>query len=641
MKLPTTYQQFIHQSRYARWQEDKHRRETWEETVKRYFVFFEQHLGNKAKKDRKELEEAVLNLQIMPSMRALMTAGEALHRDNVAGYNCAYLAVNEKKAFDECLFILMCGTGVGFSVERREVEKLPMVAEELFDTDTTIVVADSKIGWAKAYKELISMLYAGQIPKWDMSKIRKAGERLKTFGGRASGPVPLENLFRFTIETFKGAKGRKLSSIECHDLMCKIAEIVVVGGVRRSALISLSNLTDERMRKAKSGQWWLDNNQRALSNNSVVYTERPDVNIFLKEWMSLIESKSGERGIFNRVAAKKQVEKLGDRRDNNYNFGTNPCSEIILRDAEFCNLTEVVIRPEDTPATLAEKVRPAAILGTWQATLTNFRYLSKTWQNNCEEEALLGVSLTGIMDNKYTNGTYKDKDFTLASTLEYLKGIAVETNKTTAKYLGINPSAAITCVKPSGTVSQLVDAASGIHARHAPFYIRTVRGDKKDPLCQFMVEKGIPHESDVTKPEHTWVFSFPIKTSRTAICRHDNTAIEQLEFWKLYQLHWCEHKPSVTITVKEEEWIEVGAWVYKNFDMISGISFLPHTDHSYQQAPYQDCTEAEYKEMLKKMPNGIDWNEMSKYEQEDHTRGSQEYACTGDKCEIVDVQSEN
>ena len=641
MKLPTTYQQFIHQSRYARWQEDKHRRESWEETVKRYFDFFEQHLGNKAKKDRKVLEEAVLNLKIMPSMRALMTAGEALHRDNVAGYNCAYLAVNEKKAFDECLFILMCGTGVGFSVERREVEKLPMVAEELFDTDTTIVVADSKIGWAKAYKELISMLYSGQIPKWDMSKIRKAGERLKTFGGRASGPVPLENLFRFTIETFKGAKGRKLSSIECHDLMCKIAEIVVVGGVRRSALISLSNLTDERMRKAKSGQWWLDNNQRALSNNSVVYTERPDVNIFLKEWMSLIESKSGERGIFNRVAAKKQVEKLGDRRDNNYNFGTNPCSEIILRDAEFCNLTEVVIRPEDTPAILAEKVRLAAILGTWQATLTNFRYLSKTWQNNCEEEALLGVSLTGIMDNKYTNGTYKDKDFTLASTLEYLKGIAVETNKTTAKHLDINPSAAITCVKPSGTVSQLVDAASGIHARHAPFYIRTVRGDKKDPLCQFMVEKGIPHESDVTKPEHTWVFSFPIKTSKTAICRHDNTAIEQLEFWKLYQLHWCEHKPSVTITVKEEEWIEVGAWVYKNFDMISGISFLPHTDHSYQQAPYQDCTEAEYKEMLKKMPKEIDWDEMSKYEQEDHTRGSQEYACTGDKCEIVDVQSEN
>ena len=637
--LPTTYQQFIHQSRYARWQEDKHRRETWPETVKRYFDFFEQHLGNKAKKDRKELEEAVLNLKIMPSMRALMTAGEALHRDNVAGYNCAYLAVNEKKAFDECLFILMCGTGVGFSVERREVEKLPMVAEALYDTDTTIVVADSKIGWAKAYKELISMLYAGQIPKWDMTKIRKAGERLKTFGGRASGPTPLDNLFRFTIETFKGAKGRKLSSIECHDLMCKVAEIVVVGGVRRSALISLSNLTDERMRKAKSGQWWLDNTQRALSNNSVAYTEKPDVNIFLKEWMSLIESKSGERGIFNRIAAKKQVEKLGDRRDSNYNFGTNPCSEIILRDAEFCNLTEIVIRPEDTPASLKEKVRLATILGTWQATLTNFRYLSKTWQKNCEEEALLGVSLTGIMDNEYTNGVhYGTNEKGLPSLLNSLKAIAVDTNKTAAKHLGINPSASITCVKPSGTVSQLVDAASGIHTRHSPYYIRTVRGDKKDPLCQFLVEKGIPHESDVTKPEHTWVFSFPIKTATSAICRNDRSAIQQLEFWKLYQESWCEHKPSVTITVKEDEWIDVGAWVFKNFDMISGISFLPYSDHSYKQAPYQECDEEEYNAMVAKMPTDIDWNELSKYEVEDNTRGSQEYACTGDKCEVVDIK---
>ena len=643
MSLPTIYQQFIHLSRYARWLDKEERRESWEETVKRYFDFFEKHLEGKpnVKRDRKILEQAVVEQKIMPSMRSLMTAGDALLRDNVAGYNCAYLAVNRPRAFDECLFILMCGTGVGFSVERREVEKLPEVPEELFDTDTTIVVADSKIGWAKAYKELIHMLYSGQIPKWDTSKIRKAGTRLKTFGGRSSGPLPLDNLFRFTVETFKSAVGRKLSSIECHDLMCKIAEIVVVGGVRRSALISLSNLTDERMRKAKSGQWWLDNTQRALSNNSVVYTEKPDVNIFLKEWMNLIESKSGERGIFNRVAAKKQVEKLGDRRDPNYSFGTNPCSEIILRDAEFCNLTEVVVRPEDTPATLAEKVELASILGTWQATLTHFRYLSKTWKKNCEEEALLGVSLTGIMDNAYTNGTHKDKDFTLASTLTYLKGIAVETNKKVAKQLGINPAAAITCVKPSGTVSQLVDAASGIHARHAPYYIRTVRGDKKDPICQFMVKKGIPHESDVTKPDHTWVFSFPLKTTKSAICRNDKTALEQLEFWKLYQEYWCEHKPSVTITVREYEWIEVGAWVFKNFDMISGISFLPHIDHSYQQAPYQDCTEAEYKEMLKQMPKEIDWDELSKYEHEDHTRGSQEYACTGDKCEIVDVQSED
>ena len=635
------YQQFIHKSRYARWLDNENRRETWDETVKRYFDFFENHLGAKAKKDRKSLEQAVLNMDIMPSMRSLMTAGDALERDNVAGYNCAYLAVNKPRAFDECLFILMCGTGVGFSVERREVEKLPEIPDELFDTDTTIHVADSKIGWSKAYKELIQMLYAGQIPKWDMSKVRPAGERLKTFGGRSSGPTPLDNLFNFTVETFKRAVGRKLSSIECHDLMCKVAEIVVVGGVRRSALISLSNLTDERMRNAKTGQWWLDNTQRALSNNSVAYTEKPDVGIFLKEWMSLIASKSGERGIFNRVAAKKQVEKLGDRRDSNHNFGTNPCSEIILRDKEFCNLTEVVVRPEDTPDTLKEKVRLATVLGTWQATLTDFRYLSKEWKTNCEEEALLGVSLTGIMDNQYTNGniwTQQVYGNLLPALLNDLKEVAVNTNKEIAKQLGINPSAAITCVKPSGTVSQLVDAASGIHARHSPHYIRTVRGDKKDPLCQFLVEKGVPHESDLTKPDHTWVFSFPIKTAENAICRKDHTAIEQLEFWKLYQENWCEHKPSVTITVKEEEWIEVGAWVYKNFDMISGISFLPYSDHSYKQAPYQECSENEYLQMLDTMPQVIDWNELSIYEVEDNTRGSQEYACTGDKCEVVDLK---
>ena len=640
------YQQFIHKSRYARWLEKENRRETWEETVKRYFDFFEKHLEGKKgiKEQRKELEQAVLNMEIMPSMRSLMTAGEALERDNVAGYNCAYLAVNKTRAFDECLFILMCGTGVGFSVERREVEKLPEVPDELFDTDTTIVVADSKIGWAKAYKELIQMLYAGQVAKWDMSKVRPAGERLKTFGGRSSGQEPLDNLFRFTVEIFKNARGRKLSSIECHDIMCKIAEIVVVGGVRRSALISLSNLTDERMRKAKSGQWWLDNTQRALSNNSVVYTEKPDVNIFLKEWMALIESKSGERGIFNRVAAKKQVEKLGDRRDTNYNFGTNPCSEIILRDKEFCNLTEVVVRPKDDPKGLKEKVRLATILGTWQATLTNFRYLSKEWKANCDEEALLGVSLTGIMDNEFTSGSYDKKKEVqaildqLPALLTMLKEICIDTNKKVSKQLGIKPSAAITCVKPSGTVSQLVDAASGIHARHSKYYIRTVRGDKKDPLCQFLVEKGIPHESDVTKPDHTWVFSFPIKTANSAICRNDRSAIQQLEFWKLYQESWCEHKPSVTITVKEDEWIEVGAWVFKHFDMISGISFLPYSDHSYKQAPYQECDEEEYNAMVAKMPTDIDWNELSKYEVEDNTRGSQEYACTGDKCEVVDIK---
>ena len=632
--LPTTYQQFIHQSRYARWQEDKHRRETWAETVKRYFDFFEQHLGSKSKKYRKELETAVLNLEIMPSMRALMTAGEALHRDNVAGYNCAYLAVNHKSAFDECLFILMCGTGVGFSVERREVEKLPLVADELYDTDTTIVVADSKIGWAKSYKELISMLYAGQIPKWDMTKIRKAGERLKTFGGRASGPLPLDNLFRFTIETFRGAVGRKLSSIECHDLMCKIAEIVVVGGVRRSALISLSNLTDERMRKAKSGQWWMETPHRALANNSVVYTEPPDVNIFLKEWLSLIESKSGERGIVNRNALKKQVKRLGDRRDPDHDFLLNPCAEIILRDREFCNLSEIIVREHDTEKTIKEKVRLATILGTFQATLIDFKYISSEWAKNCKEEALLGVSMTGIMDNPLT---YENKNGKLDDMLGELNKYSVKINSEYAKAIGINPAAAVTCVKPSGTVSQLVDASSGIHTRHSPYYIRTVRCDKKDPISQFMKDQGVPCEDDVTKPDNTYVFSFPTKSPSHSVFRNDKTAIEQLETWKIYHTSWCEHNPSVTITVREHEWIEVGAWVYSNFNEIGGVSFLPHSDHTYRQAPYQECGKKEYEKMSKLMPKNIDWDKLSEYEKEDNTIGSQELACSGNSCELVDM----
>ena len=634
MKLPTTYQQFIHQSRYARWQEDKHRRESWTETVKRYFDFFENHLGSKAKKDRKKLETAVLNLEIMPSMRALMTAGPALTRDNVAGYNCAYLAVNHKSAFDECLFILMCGTGVGFSVERREVEKLPLVADEMYDTDTTIVVADSKIGWAKSYKELISMLYAGQIPKWDMSKIRKAGERLKTFGGRASGPLPLDNLFRFTIETFKCAKGRKLSSIECHDLMCKIAEIVVVGGVRRSALISLSNLTDERMRKAKSGQWWMETPHRALANNSVVYTEPPDVNIFLKEWLSLIESKSGERGIANRNALKKQVKRLGDRRDPDHDFLLNPCAEIILRDREFCNLSEIIVREHDTEKTIKEKVRLATILGTFQATLIDFKYISSEWAKNCKEEALLGVSMTGIMDNPLT---YENKNGKLDDMLGELNKYSVKINSEYAKAIGINPAAAVTCVKPSGTVSQLVDASSGIHTRHSPYYIRTVRCDKKDPISQFMKDQGVPCEDDVTKPDNTYVFSFPIKSPSHSVFRNDKTAIEQLETWKIYHTSWCEHNPSVTITVREHEWIEVGAWVYSNFNEIGGVSFLPHSDHTYRQAPYQECGKEEYEKMSKLMPKNIDWDKLSEYEKEDNTIGSQELACSGNSCELVDM----
>jgi ribonucleoside-diphosphate reductase alpha chain len=539
------------------------------------------------------------------------------------------VAVNRVRAFDEILYILMCGTGVGFSVEKQFVEKLPTIAEEFTQSDTTIIVQDSKAGWAKAYKELVSLLIGGQIPQWDVSKVRPAGARLKTFGGRASGPKPLEDLFQFTCDTFKRAAGRKLTSIECHDIVCKIAEIVVVGGVRRSALISLSNLSDDRMRNAKTGAWWEANPQRALANNSAVYTERPEIGVFMEEWLSLYNSKSGERGIFNRDATKKTVARLGERRDPNFEFGTNPCSEIILRDREFCNLTEVVVRAEDTTESLKRKTRLAAILGTWQASLTNFPYLSSEWKKNCEEEALLGVSLTGILDNKMMQNPSSDL-------LGTLKQEAISTNQEWAKRLGINPAAAITCVKPSGTVSQLVDAASGIHARHAEYYIRTVRADQKDPICKLMVDLGFPHEPCVMKPEHTMVFSFPMK-AEGSITRNDMTAIEQLELWLVYQRNWCEHKPSVTITVKEHEWVEVGAWVYKHFDEISGISFLPHSDHSYRQAPYQDCTKEQYEEMLAKMPKSVDWSQLKKYEKEDNTAGTQTYACSGDKCEIVDL----
>tara|TARA_B100000003_G_scaffold183836_1_gene177132 strand:- start:1216 stop:3132 length:1917 start_codon:yes stop_codon:yes gene_type:complete len=633
-KLPTKYQEFIHLSRYSRWLPKEGRRETWRETVTRYFDFFQDHLKENCKykldsKLREELEEAVIHLDVMPSMRCLMTAGEALKRENIAGYNCSYVSVDRPQAFDEILYVLMNGTGVGFSVERQFVNKLPDVAEEFHPSDTTIVVQDSKMGWAKAFKELVAMLYHGQVPKWDLSKVRPAGAPLKTFGGRASGPEPLERLFEFTREVFQNAAGRKLSSIECHDIVCKTAEIVVVGGVRRSALISLSNLSDDRMRVAKSGQWWQDNGQRALANNSAAYTEKPDIGIFMDEWKALYDSKSGERGIFNRESAQKIAEKNG-RRNPDYEFGTNPCSEIILRSREFCNLSEVVVRPNDTEESLLKKVKLATILGTFQSTLTNFRYVSKDWKKNCEEERLLGVSLTGIMDNKWTAGKINGLDVLLQN----LRQMSVDTNKEYSDILKINQSTAITCVKPSGTVSQLVDSASGIHARHNPYYIRTVRGDKKDPLTKMMVDFGFPAEDDVMKPKDTTVFSFPIKCSEDAVFRQDMTAIEQLELWKTYQEHWCEHKPSVTISVKENEWIDVGAWVYRNFDLMSGVSFLPYSEHTYKQAPYQDCDENEYKELLKKMPTDVDWSKLSDYETSDMTVGSQELACSAGSCEI-------
>ena len=635
--FPTSYQEFIHLSRYSRWLPDKGRRETWDETICRYFDFFTEHLKenvNYTLKDelRTELEEAVLGLQIMPSMRCIMTAGEALKRENIAGYNCSYIAVDRVQSFDEILYVLMNGTGVGFSVERQYVSQLPVVADDFNMSDTTIVVADSKLGWAKSLKELVGMLYVGQIPRWDLSKIRPAGAPLKTFGGRASGPEPLESLFKFAVNLFQNASGRKLSSLECHDLVCKIAEIVVVGGVRRSALISLSNLSDDRMRHAKTGQWWNTEPQRALANNSACYTEKPDMGVFMDEWKALYESKSGERGIFNRMSAVTMAAKNGRRNTEDYEFGTNPCSEIILRNREFCNLSEVVVRANDTKYSLLNKVRLASILGTFQSTLTNFRYVSAAWKRNCEEERLLGVSLTGIMDSKITNG--KTSLMSLPEVLQELKSVAVDTNLKYSKELGINQSTAVTCIKPSGTVSQLTDSASGIHARHNPYYVRTVRGDKKDPLTRMMMDEGFPVEDDVMNPSHTSVFSFPVKVDKNAVFRTDMSAIEQLELWKVYQENWCEHKPSVTISVKEDEWLEVGAWVYKNFDFMSGVSFLPFSEHTYKQAPYQDCTKEEYEILLQRMPKKVEWQKLAEYEQTDMTIGAQELACAAGFCEI-------
>lgn len=628
--LPTDYQTFIATSRYARWLEDEGRRETWNETVARYINF----MGSKVKLPNQtwdELEDAILNLEVMPSMRALMTAGDAAERDNTCIYNCSYLPVDHIRAFDEAMFILLCGTGVGFSVERQFISKLPEVPEILETTSDVIMVKDSKEGWAKSLHKLMTHLYDGDIPTWDTSEVRPAGARLKTFGGRASGAEPLEDLFKFVVAKFKAAAGRKLNSLECHDIMCKIGEIVVVGGVRRSAMISLSNLSDGRMAHAKSGSWWENEGQRALANNSAAYTEKPDMETFMREWLALVESKSGERGIFSRVAADKHVEKNG-RRETGHEWGTNPCSEIILRPYQFCNLTEVVVRHSDSIDDLKRKVRLATILGTIQSTFTKMPYLRKIWQKNTEEERLLGVSLTGIMDNFLLSKTIDSPRW-----LAEMKQVAIQTNKEYADKLGIEHSAAITCVKPSGTVSQLVDSASGIHARHSEYYIRTVRGDNKDPLTQFMKDSGIPAEPCVMKPDATTVFSFPMRSPVGAITRNDMTALEQLALWKNYALAWCEHKPSVTITVRDAEWMEVGAWVYENFDICSGISFLPHSDHTYAQAPYQDITKEEYEELYEKMPKAIDWAALSLYEKEDTTSGSQTLACTAGACEIVDI----
>jgi len=637
--IENPYENFIALSRYARWLEKENRRETWGETVDRYFDFMviqlrEKHGYVPNDKDLADLKEAVFNRNVMPSMRSVMTAGSALERENVSGYNCAFLPVDNARSFDEAMYILMCGTGVGFSVEYKYINKLSALPETLEKSNTVISVGDSKEGWAKAYREFLSLLWAGQIPQIDVSKVRPAGARLKTMGGRSSGPQPLVNLFDFSVQIFKGALGRQLKPIECHDLMCKIGEVVVVGGVRRSAMISLSNINDIEMAQAKAGNWWEKNSQRALSNNSVAYSRKPEMQQFIAEWKSLYDSKSGERGIYNVAAAQAQAAKYG-RRSADIHYGTNPCSEIILRPYQFCNLSEVVLREDDTPETVAKKVRLASILGTWQSTLTDFKYIRKIWKDNTEEERLLGVSLTGQFGNKFFSGqSGMDK---LADALDRLREYAVRVNIEEAEKIGIPASAAVTCVKPSGTVSQLVGVSSGMHPWHSDYYIRTVRGDKKDPITKFLVDSGIPTEDDFMKPDATSVFSFPVKAPKNAITRDKLTAIQQLEIWLTYQRHWCEHKPSITVSVKEDEWMEVGAWVYKHFDEVSGISFLPYSEHTYVQAPYQEIDKAGYEELLAKMPKSIQWQGLSLYETEDSTTGSQALACVSGECEIVDI----
>jgi ribonucleoside-triphosphate reductase len=637
--IENPYENFIAISRYARWIPAENRRETWGETVDRYFDFMLMNLSSKHNYSPdealvKEMRQAIFERSVMPSMRSVMTAGPALERDNVAGYNCSFLPADSLRSFDEAMYILMCGTGVGYSVESVYVDKMPVVNEHFEKSDTVIVVGDSKAGWAKALRELLALLWQGQIPSWDVSQVRPAGARLKTFGGRASGPAPLVNLFEFCIDIIQGAAGRKLKPIEAHDIMCKIGEVVVVGGVRRSAMISLSDLNDHDMAKAKSGAWWEYNGQRALANNSVSYTSKPSMSDFITEWKNLYDSQSGERGIYNVAAAQAQAAKNG-RRDPNIRYGTNPCSEIILRPYQFCNLSEIIVREGDTEETLSRKVELATILGTWQSTLTDFKYLRKVWKDNTEEERLLGVSITGQFGHELMSGR-KGLD-KLAEILEGLKKVAIATNDLEAEKLGINKAAAITCVKPSGTVSQLTGVSSGMHPWHNEYYTRTVRGDKKDPLTRFLVDSGVPSEDDVMKPSDTTVFSFPIKAPKNAVTRKDLTAIEHLETWLVYQRAWCEHKPSITVSVKEDEWMEVGAWVYKYFDELSGISFLPYSDHTYKQAPYQDSTEDQYLELLSKMPSEIRWEDIAFYELEDNTTGTQDLACAAGYCEVVDI----
>jgi ribonucleoside-diphosphate reductase alpha chain len=641
MTVMSLYQQVIFKTRYARWVEEEGRRENWDETVKRYCDYFEDHLKEKhshkiPRKVLKEVYDSIYNLEVMPSMRTLMTSGKALESAEVANYNCAFLVVDAVRAFSEHMYVLMCGAGSGFSVERRFTEKLPEVPEELHPSDTTIIVADSRKGWCAAYNQYLNLLFAGNIAKVNVDKVRKEGTRLKTFGGYASGPGPLLDLFKHTEEIFRGAQGRQLRPIEVFSIMCYIAQIVVVGGVRRSATIALFDKDDIEMRTAKSGYWFNDPKRKhyAMANISAVFETKPAAAEFMDIWRDLVASKAGEPGILNRKALWEGAEAIG--RATRYEdgsripYGVNPCSEIVLQPYSFCNLTGAAIRPEDTLEDIKKKVRVATIIGTWQATVTDFDYLRKVWQSNVEDERLLGVCLAGIMDHPVLSQTTEES----ARWENELRELAWEVNKSIAEDIGINTTASVTAIKPAGNSGELYDVASGIHPRYAPYYIRSIRQSNGDPMTEFLKATGIPHEVSVQNARDS-IFYFPVKSPEGAICAKDRTAIQQLEHWLHMKRNYATHTISATVYVREHEWIAVGAWVYDNFNEVTGLSFLPYDDHIYQQAPYTPCSAEDYEKARGKMPEEIDWSLLKHFEQSDSTTVSQEFACTGGSCALT------
>ncbi len=628
--------EFVYYTTYSRWLPEKGRRETWLETIDRYLGFMRDNLGDKlSEAEYGEIREYMLHMRAMGSMRLLWSAGKAAKKSNIAGYNCAFIAPSKWQDFAEIMFILMNGTGIGFSVEHQTVEQLPMIKKQTGEAPLKFTIPDSREGWCDAFAIGLKTWAEGKDIVYDYSQIRPQGARLATMGGRASGPAPLKSLLDFTRERMLARQGRRLSTVDAHDIICKTGEVIVAGGVRRAALISLSDLDDQGMREAKNGQFWNTQPQRAMANNSSIYNEKPSVPEFLDEWVNLVKSGTGERGIFNRGQLKSQ---LPARRWKIFQkgvdtAGTNPCGEIVLQSKQFCNLSEVVARPDDTEESLLEKVRIATILGTYQATLTHFPYLSKEWRQNCEEEALLGVSVTGQWDLK--------PSLRNAQTFRKMREVAIETNRKYAARFGINPSTCITTTKPSGNGSQLFDSSSGLHPRHAPYYIRRVRIENHNPLFKMLREMGVPHHPEVGQTAEsatTFVLEFPVAAPKGSVYKDDLTAIQQLEYWKLLKENYTEHNPSATISVSDDEWLEVANWVYANWDLVGGLSFLPRSNHVYRLAPYEAITKEHYEELVKNFPV-IDFSKIVLFEFDDETKGSKELACVSGTCEVDVVGS--